>query len=303
MSSEQPLLSLDTTTAPVRGIDAVKDPCLCGCLGINIPWFKKVRATPEFKARLDQDVKTMLVKANLIRTSGQQPYLSPQSQANKRRTLEIVPPRRGIVATPVITRAEQLTRLRTVTQQLQQPTSFVVKSGSFPAAVQWTSTVLTTILIDYSHLTGDAQYFKNIVAFFNNQPVISLIRQQNDDKLWVALTWLRGAAYAAIHDKKWVNPFRDRAKFFYKLASTGWDNTTCGGGMYWGPCSSYKNAVTTELYITASMGMYEAFGDQSYLEAAIRGWAWFERSGMFNVEGLVNDGLDKNCKYGSIRLG
>jgi len=72
--------------------------------------------------------------------------------------------------------------------------------------------------------------------------------------------------------------------------------------MYWGPCSSYKNAVTTELYITASMGMYEAFGDQSYLEAAIRGWTWFERSGMINTEGLVNDGLDKNCKYGSIRL-
>jgi hypothetical protein len=76
-SSEHPLISLDSTTPPVRGIDAVKDPCLCGCVGINISWFKKVRATPEFKARLDQDVKTLLVKAKQIRTSGQQPYLSP----------------------------------------------------------------------------------------------------------------------------------------------------------------------------------------------------------------------------------
>jgi len=78
MSNEQPLLSLDTTTAPVRGIDAVKDPCLCGCLGINIPWFKKVRATPEFKVRLDQDVKTqdhdpaMLENLHWVKEQGRQ---------------------------------------------------------------------------------------------------------------------------------------------------------------------------------------------------------------------------------------
>lgn len=74
-SSERSLISRDATTAPVRGIEAVKDPCICGCVGINIPWFKKVRATPEFKRRLDQDVNTMLVKAKQIRTSGQLPYL------------------------------------------------------------------------------------------------------------------------------------------------------------------------------------------------------------------------------------
>ena len=74
-SNELPLISRDAATAPVRGIEAVRDPCLCGCVGINIPWFKKVRATPDFKRQLDQDVKTMLVKAKQLRTSGQQPYL------------------------------------------------------------------------------------------------------------------------------------------------------------------------------------------------------------------------------------
>ena len=66
--------------------------------------------------------------------------------------------------------------------------------------------------------------------------------------------------------------------------------------MYWGGGSKYKNAVTTELWITASMGMYEACKDESTLLSAIRGWAWFKMSGMINAEGLVNDGLDNNCK-------
>ena len=125
-----------------------------------------------------------------------------------------------------------------------------------------------------------------------------MLRQNNDDKLWVVLTYLRGANYAAVHDEKWVQPFLQRASLFYKSASDGWDDATCGGGMYWGPgCrSKYKNAVTIELWITASVGMYEAFGDESMLEAAIRGWVWFEKSGMINDEGLVNDGLNIHCK-------
>jgi len=179
-------------------------------------------------------------------------------------------------------------------QTLQQPTYFV--SGSYPAAIQWTSTALATILIDYSHLTGDNRYFSDFVAFYHKQPVLSLTCQKNDDKLWVVLTYLQGAAYAAIHDKKWVRPFLKRAKIFYKQARSGWDNSTCGGGMFWGQGSKYKNAVTTELWITASMGMYEAFKKESMLQAAIRGWVWFRMSGMINAEGLVNDGLDGNCK-------
>ena len=66
--------------------------------------------------------------------------------------------------------------------------------------------------------------------------------------------------------------------------------------MFWGQGSKYKNAVTTELWITASMGMYEAFKEENMLQAAIRGWIWFKMSGMINAEGLVNDGLDDNCK-------
>ena len=165
----------------------------------------------------------------------------------------------------------------------------------FSTASEWTSTVLATLLIDYSQVTNDSQYFPNFVAVFNNESVFDLIFQANDDRLWVCLFCLRGAAYASINYPQWVQPFLDRAQLFYTLASTSWDNTTCGGGMFWGQGSTYKNAVTNELWITASVEMYEAFGDPSLLETSLQAWTWFNNSGMINPQGLVNDGLASNC--------
>ena len=213
---------------------------------------------------------------------------------NKRSTLDIGPLRREFLTAAECPPDVQLTRLKTLVQTLQEPTYFV--SGIYPTAIQWTSTTLTTILFDYAMVTADSRYFPNGVAFFFKQPVLSLTCQKNDDKLWVVLTYLRGAAYAQSHDKQWVKPFLKRAKGFYRQASSGWDNSNSGGGMYWGGGSKYKNAVTTELWISASIGMYEAFKEESMLQAAIRAWAWFNMSGMINSEGLVNDGLDNNCK-------
>lgn len=118
-----------------------------------------------------------------------------------------------------------------------------------------------------------------------------------DDKQWVVLTWLRGAAYARLHAPEWVNPFLSRAKCFYNLVTPGWNTSTCGGGMRWGPFNKYKNSVTTELFIATSVGMYEAFGKQSYLDSAIKAWVWFKNSGLINAQGLINDGLTDTCQY------
>jgi predicted alpha-1,6-mannanase (GH76 family) len=180
---------------------------------------------------------------------------------------------------------------------LQHPPNFRLTSGSYPQACEWTSTVIATILIDYCHQTADNQYFPDFVAFHRHQPVCHLITQKNDDKLWVVMTYLRGAAYAAGRNEKLRAKFLKRAKFFYYQAKWGWDDSTCGGGMYWGQCSRYKNAVTIELYITVSIRMYEVFGEEWMLAAALRGWVWFQQSGMINAEGLVNDGLDDNGRY------
>ena len=193
-----------------------------------------------------------------------------------------------------ISPATQLERLQTSLQVLQEPQYFSSAYGFFTAS-EWTSTVLATLLIDYSQVANDSRYFPNFVAVFNNESLLDLIFQANDDRLWVCLFCLRGAAYASINYTQWVQPFLDRAQYFYTLAGTGWDNTTCGGGMFSGEGSTYKNAVTNELWITASVEMYEAFGDPSLLETSLQAWTWFNNSGMINPQGLVNDGLTSNC--------
>lgn len=195
----------------------------------------------------------------------------------------------------------QLGRLQALIQTLQSSANFSTQSGSYPKAVEWTSTTLTTIVVDYSQVTGDNQYFANVSQFYKSQPVLSLLTQMYDDKQWVVLTWLRAAAYAktiGISQVAQAALFLSRAKFFYDtLVQSGWNTSTCGGGMNWGPFNGYKNAVTTELFVATSIGMYEAFGTQNYLDNAVKAWTWFKNSGLINAQGLVNDGLTDNCQY------
>ena len=216
--------------------------------------------------------------------------------ANPRRSFDILPPGRKFDPPKTAPVSVHLTRLQSLVR-LQQSLFFNPESGSFPTAIDWTSTVLATHLIDYAQQTGDHRYFSHLVAFFHNQNVTGLIRQNYDDQLWVVLTFLRGAVYAAGHEPEWVGPFQERAAVFYDLASAGWDERTCGGGMVWGRWARYKNAVTSELFVAASIGMYEAFGDDRMLENATKGWVWLKKSGMLNNEGLFNDGLDSECRF------
>lgn len=88
--------------------------------------------------------------------------------------------------------------------------------------------------------------------------------------------------------------FAARAKEFYTIAENGWDDALCGGGMIWSPwLEPYKNAITNELYISASVGMYLYHPDRnaSHLASALKAYAWLKRSGMQNVQGLYTDGF------------
>ena len=217
-------------------------------------------------------------------------------RANIRCTIKIPTLQRKFNHAPDVPTSVHLTRLKTLIT-IMESSYFSPDSGSYPTAIDWTSTVLATHLINYFDHTNDHRYFSHLVAFFQRQNIPSLIRQNYDDQLWVVLTFLRGAAYASAHEPEWVDPFLERASVFYDVARSGWDEETCGGGMVWGRWQRYKNAVTTELWIAASVGMYEVFGEDRMLDAAVRGWIWLKKSGMLNEEGLVNDGLDEYCEY------
>lgn len=188
-------------------------------------------------------------------------------------------------------------------------------------------------------------YYSQLIGFYFGQDAFSLRNQAFDDMLWVVLGWLDTIRFANVynrnhfksengfrrpsasppegwHGKIWLPAFSHRARIFWHLASAGWDTKLCGGGMNWNPrLTPYKNAITNQLFIAASVNMYLFFpGDENtspfalgrnpqlpdspgaadwgwgprdpkYLEAAIDAYEWLASSRMTNSQGLFADGF------------
>ncbi|TKA64712.1 hypothetical protein B0A49_10517 [Cryomyces minteri] len=183
------------------------------------------------------------------------------------------------------------------------------------------------------------KYFSQSVAYYFGENAFSIRTQAYDDMLWVVLGWLESIKLIDLHTdfhrrssgsasssksvpwygKQFKASFAHRAHIFYEIASHGWDTSMCGGGMTWNPhLRPYKNAITNQLFISASMGMYLYFpGDENnspflsndeddayqqvlrparphnprYLNAAVDGYAWLKNSNMTNDQGLYVDGF------------
>lgn len=179
------------------------------------------------------------------------------------------------------------------------------------------------------------RYFSQSVAYYFGEDAFAIRNEANDDMLWVVLGWLEAIKLIDVHSrlhyhtplpdgsfKSWhgtqfVKAFAHRARVFYDLAARGWDTTLCGGGMIWNSnLEPYKNAVTNQLFISASVGMYLYFPgdhnsspfvaqhlksssdtpdaephDPSYLAAAVQGYDWLKNSNMTNTLGLYVDGF------------
>ena len=228
---------------------------------------------------------------------------------------------------------------------------FAVSRGTWPQAIDWTAAVMGThVSATLSAMTSYAQaleaspilfideardhenlinrYFTQITSFYFCENAFALRTQAYDDMLWVVLGWLEAIKFIKLHSSLHYTPtydgnatwyasqfipqFAHRARLFYDLASRGWDTTLCGGGMVWNPyLAPYKNAITNELYIAASIGMYLYFpgdGDPSpfithiglppakahdarYLDNAVEAYQWLKESNMRNKDGLYVDGF------------
>lgn len=113
------------------------------------------------------------------------------------------------------------------------------------------------------------------------------------------------------HGQHWASAFAHRSRVFWNLASHGWDTRLCHGGMVWNPLlAPYKNAITNELWISASIAMYQYFpgdnftspwlassddtffpgNDPAHLAAAVEGYKWLKDVNMTNGKGLFVDG-------------
>lgn len=130
------------------------------------------------------------------------------------------------------------------------------------------------------------KYFSQITAYYFGEDHFAIRMQAYDDMLWVVLGWLEASTFIETHssshyssssaastsqsEKFWhahqfIPAFAHRARIFYELAEKGWDWRLCGGGMTWNPSLlPYKNAITNQLFISASINMYLHFpGDEN----------------------------------------
>jgi len=140
--------------------------------------------------------------------------------------------------------------------------------------------------LEYEHRTGDIRPDRAVAEAVRNRKGLAYF----DDDLWSVIATTR--AWRREADPELLAYATDT---FRKVVTQGWDNT-CGGGLWWNAQRKYKNAITNELLIFASTQLYYATGQDAYRGWAQRGWEWFAASGMIDKDGLVNDGLDGQCR-------
>lgn len=225
--------------------------------------------------------------------------------------------------------------------------------GTWPSSIDWTGAVINTAVSstiksiaqassktkdDYFSKTIN-KYFSHNAAYYFGEDAFSIRNEAYDDILWTVLEWLeniktighRNSTDPSWHGVQFIPGFSHRARLFWDLASQGWDTDLCGGGMLWNPrLLPYKNTITNQLFISASVAMYlsspgdtidfpflasdqQMFGsmpgrphDPKYLKAAIDGYSWLKQSNMTNSNGLYVDGYHikgYNMKNGSIGTG
>ncbi|KHJ35459.1 putative glycosyl hydrolase [Erysiphe necator] len=223
---------------------------------------------------------------------------------------------------------------------------FRIWPGVWPTAIDWTSAVLGTsvagALRTFSSSLSEVssppiaaniinRYFSQLSASFFGQDIFALQQQAFDDMLWVTLEWIESICFieersldyttspigGPWYGQQWKSDFAHRARVFWDLAAHGWNTALCNGGMIWNPRQlPYKNAITNELYISASIAMYLYFpGDNNnspfqktisnvpntnfihkpqdvkYLNAAIEAYKWLYAINMTNDDGLFVDGF------------
>lgn len=150
----------------------------------------------------------------------------------------------------------------------------------------WQRFVIVDALIDYERRTGDRRWSPKISAAVRNRTGLYL----NDDDLWAVIASVH--AWRLDGDPELL---AYASSTYRRIVTTYWDER-CGGGLWWDPARTYKNAITNELLIYASTQLYLATGQESYRDWALRGWSWFAQSSMIAQDGLVNDGLDASCR-------
>jgi len=166
-------------------------------------------------------------------------------------------------------------------------------TGLWQGAGWWNCANALTAVVRYTKVTGDDSHAGVIGTTFTvaQRQHAGFINDFYDDNAWWALAWV--AAFDLTRDSRYLTA----AQAIFTANTAGWTDA-CGGGLVWNAKSSYKNAITNELFLTLAALLHQRVpGDQgSYLTWAQRAWEWFSSSGLIGPDGLVNDGLNAACQ-------
>lgn len=158
--------------------------------------------------------------------------------------------------------------------------------GTWPEC-WWQSANALEALIDYSALTGDEQHNRLIHLTFEQaqSQAQRFLNKYYDDEGWWALAWIKA------FDLTGETRYLEMARQLFEDMALGWDESTCGGGVWWTKEKGYKNAIPNELFLVLATRLRDRLGDAAYRTWAQREWDWFLASGMLNEQSLINDGL------------
>jgi predicted alpha-1,6-mannanase (GH76 family) len=165
-------------------------------------------------------------------------------------------------------------------------------TGLWATTGWWNSANATTVLVNYSRVSGSDQWKAAIENTFSVNAPKGFLNTYYDDEGWWALAWIDA------YDWTGDNRFLSMAESIFSDMTGGWDNT-CNGGIWWSKNRTYKNAIANELFLSVAAGLANRAApasQASYLSWANREWQWFQGSGMINPAHLINDGLTSACQ-------
>lgn len=174
-------------------------------------------------------------------------------------------------------------------QKLQ--TWYNSSTGLWNTTNWWNAANSTTVLVNYSKVSGSTDYQAAVENTFNRNSSHGFLNNYYDDEGWWALAWID--AYDWTQDPTYL----DMASSIFNDMAGGWDDV-CGGGIWWSKARTYKNAIANELFLSVAAHLANRTTDPdlqaSYTDWANQEWQWFSQSGMINGNNLINDGLRIN---------
>lgn len=156
-----------------------------------------------------------------------------------------------------------------------------------------------TALIDFMKISGSREYMHVPANIKEKYPAATKPGVDYFSNYLWATAWI--AAYDLSADKRYLG----LAQTFADHMSTGWDLSSCNGGIISTKATQSpavaanktKRIANSLAYIQLMGALHNRIsGDSKYLAAANKAWTWFVGLDVITNNGMVHNGLTANCK-------